>query len=585
MLRAICIIRTSTVQQEIESQRKEILIHAKEFGYTDEEIIVIGGAGASAIKLDDKYKENLAKVYSTIENNQIECVFAWAIDRIGRDEVTLYSFKNYLIDKGVNLVIKEPSLKLLNEDGSINGGVEIAMALFIQLAKEEMRQKKARFKRAKARNKEQGRFNGGAIKFGYALDENNRYILDPTNSEIIKEIFRLYSSGKYSTNTLLEELKTRGINIANKSRLRQILVDKAYIGEGTNITPVIISKEQFNRVQEILLNNKIAFPKQQGKKYVFGNKILKCKECGTNFIQQGHSYRCFGRQTDKNKCNNTVSPRADIVDGILWKIALFEHLDYVTNNTEDNIRDIEEQIAELEIKLAQKEHIDGKYKVKFQRLQDGYENEIYTEDQYHKKIQKIREEKREETIKFKELEERLIKLNEELYNLTHGTEDRLLNTILNEIDNPIIASKDIYDIIRKHIKVVYVSNYECETERAVYQFEIILNRNVTYNLLYYPYRKENKVVDMESGKPFSIDKVEHHTDGTITLTNIETINYRNKFVEAIKTEHKDIFEDLTHRPIPTDKDLVLHHAKQVLEIKQYLKENGLNHLLDNETDI
>lgn len=42
-MKAIAIIRTSTDRQEVESQKKEVIELAKLDGYTEDNIIVIGG--------------------------------------------------------------------------------------------------------------------------------------------------------------------------------------------------------------------------------------------------------------------------------------------------------------------------------------------------------------------------------------------------------------------------------------------------------------------------------------------------------------------------------------------------------------
>ena len=144
-MKAICIIRTSTDRQHIEEQRAEVLQMARADGYADEDIEIIGKCGASAIKLDDAYMENLTQLYERIESGDVAVVYAWAIDRIGRDEVVLMQLKNTLASKKIQLKIKNPSLSLLNFDGSVNAGVELAFSLFATMAKQEMQQEKSTF--------------------------------------------------------------------------------------------------------------------------------------------------------------------------------------------------------------------------------------------------------------------------------------------------------------------------------------------------------------------------------------------------------------------------------------------------------
>ena len=143
MKKVIVIIRESTIRQEIESQKDEIVNYVLSEGYRRSEIVVIGEAGSSALKLDETYLRALNKVYQTIEKNpSIKCVYAWAIDRIGRNEEVLMNFKNFLISKKINLRIKNPNLSLLNDDGTINLGMELAFSLYATMSKQEMEQKK-----------------------------------------------------------------------------------------------------------------------------------------------------------------------------------------------------------------------------------------------------------------------------------------------------------------------------------------------------------------------------------------------------------------------------------------------------------
>ena len=136
MKKIIALVRTSTDKQEVESQITEVKNYILCDGYTDENIIVVGGSGASAIKIDEAYRKNINTVYNLIDEGNITAVYAFAIDRIGRNEEVLFHFKNYLVANAVQLVICNPSLRLLNEDGSVNGGVELAFSLFATTAKQ-----------------------------------------------------------------------------------------------------------------------------------------------------------------------------------------------------------------------------------------------------------------------------------------------------------------------------------------------------------------------------------------------------------------------------------------------------------------
>ena len=196
MAKAILLVRISTTRQEITTQTKELVDYAIADGYNKSDLIIIEGVGASAIKLNDVYLAEIDNLYNTIQNDtSINAVYAWEISRIGRNEEKLMQIKNFLIAHKVQLVIKNPSLRLLNNDGSVNNGVELAFSLFATMSKQEMEIKKDRFARAKARNKAEGKYNGGKIKLGYKLDDNKYFIIDEEKAQVVRECFDLYLNG------------------------------------------------------------------------------------------------------------------------------------------------------------------------------------------------------------------------------------------------------------------------------------------------------------------------------------------------------------------------------------------------------
>lgn len=253
----IILVRISTTRQEIETQKKELIELAVSDKYNKEDIIVIEGVGASAIKLNDIYLEEMQQLYKTIEENEIAAVYAWEISRIGRNEEILMKFKNFLIERKIQLVIKNPSLRLLNNDGSVNNGIELAFSLFATMSKQEMQIKQERFKRAKARNKAEGKYNGGKIKLGYRLDSNKHFIEDTEKAQLVRDMFDWYING-LSLNKIYDKLVDMGIYSSLKNfggkRVGYILRDEAYIGNQTY--PQIVNKDIFNQAQDILSNRR-----------------------------------------------------------------------------------------------------------------------------------------------------------------------------------------------------------------------------------------------------------------------------------------------------------------------------------------
>ena len=281
MAKAILLVRVSTTKQEIATQTKELVDYAISDGYNKSDLIIIEGVGASAIKLNDIYLAEIENLYNTIRNDtSINAVYVWEISRIGRNEEKLMQIKNFLIAHKVQLVIKNPSLRLLNNDGSVNNGVELAFSLFATMSKQEMEIKKDRFARAKARNKAEGKYNGGRIKLGYKLDANKYFIIDEEKAQVVRQCFDWYLNGM-SLKKIYDKLVDMGIysSLLNFStggkRVGYILKDSAYIGEG--VYPQIVDIEVFNKVQQMLS----VLPKWHDSKNIYFCKGL-IKDTTTN---------------------------------------------------------------------------------------------------------------------------------------------------------------------------------------------------------------------------------------------------------------------------------------------------------------
>lgn len=407
MKKVIAIIRTSTDRQEVESQKWEVVSLVLSDGYTEDEIEIVGGAGASAIKLDEAYLKNINKVYELIDKGGIKSVYAWGIDRIGRNEEILMQFKNRLIRNGIQLVIKNPSLRLLNEDGTVNSGVEIAFSLFATMAKQEMETKKARFHRGKKRNAENGKFNGGTVPYGYALDENNFYIVHPEQGEVVKNIFTLMSTNNYSTTTLTNELRERGIRVNDKLITYQFVVsllkNTTYIGIRNRygfdkVYPRIISDELFNKVREILSSNNSSKSKTKKNVY-FGSVLIKCPECGRHYITHHGKYMCSSynspgmrRNMGQTECSNNIMVKVDHLDGLLWYVATNVHANYITKIDESEKEEIRNKIEVLSIKRVEIERTIGELSGKLSRIREIY---IETGDRnmYNRNKKKIDDER------------------------------------------------------------------------------------------------------------------------------------------------------------------------------------------------
>ena len=371
--RVITFVRSSTDKQEIESQTYENFQYLKKLGYEEDEIITIGTSGASAIKLDDKYMENINKFYDTLEiTPTIELVFGWAIDRIGRHSELLMQFKNTLIAKKIQLKIKEPSLTLLNDDGSVNDGVELAFSLFATMAEQEMRMKNARFKRAKKRNKRENRFNGGRIKYGYKVDENGYIKEDEDEAGLLRMIINEYITTNISQLNLFQEYKLRGYNFSYQTFRKFFEGD--YYGCGKNNYPPIFNNETFEKVKAKIESNKTTVDKGK-RNYYIGAKLIVCPCCGRHLLANKGSgtYMCKQSTKQENyKCEFKSQVNINAIDSVAWYCGMMAQIYYIANSHQAEKEKITIQIINEKRKLSTYLELEQTHKNKIDDIYSRY---------------------------------------------------------------------------------------------------------------------------------------------------------------------------------------------------------------------
>lgn len=81
---------------------------------------------------------------------------------------------DYLTTHKIQLVVKNPSIRLFKDNGDIDEGAEMVFTLFSQMAESEMRTKLARWKRTKDAKRKESIYTGGWILYGYTVDETTK---------------------------------------------------------------------------------------------------------------------------------------------------------------------------------------------------------------------------------------------------------------------------------------------------------------------------------------------------------------------------------------------------------------------------
>ena len=557
MAKAIIWCRVSTDYQEIETQKLDLVSWAtsQQEGYSEEDLIVIGEKGASAIKMNELYQKEVNQLIHTIESDSsIKTVYVWEVSRLARNEEAFVRMKKVLVTNKIQLCCKEPSLKLLNADGSVNHGSELTFNLLITLAKQEMEIKAKRFARGKQRLAQQGRYKGGAIPYGYKVDymNNSLIVLDEKESAIVREIYDMYERG-YSQISIAKILHFRGVKgrAVKKTKnftislVHQILTNKLLTGEphlskGASYTrtyPPIITVEQFNRCRKIAKQNNTSLPK--GRVQYYGSKIIKCLACGRNFVGTGMSgyYQCgdvrnlnkkYNGYEGEPRCDNRVTISYNVMDALLWRMAQVFEIRYIADMAKQDIETYRNNIESIKEQLdVIPSLLDGVVQERI-RLAEVYTDGLYSKEEYAKKKQAISEKeteiKKHETYLVEQMRHNELLLRESENSTTYKsmltTDTKRLDAIDEEL-NAITDAETRKAIIRKHIRMATVERLTIKhqfqpnsTPKDVLAKKITIYTyfNVARTFIFIPYNGKGGCIYEKHGKELRPYKLKFFTN-------------------------------------------------------------------------
>lgn len=244
-----------------------------------------------------------------------DVIVVWKLDRFARNRYDSAHYKAQLRKYGV---------KVLSATENISDGPEgiILESMLEGMAEYYSAELSEKVIRGHTENALKCMYNGGTPTYGFMIDKDKHYQIDPRTAPIVLEAFTRYDEGatmKEITDYLIERgvttVRGRQIDINFVARL---LKNRKYIGEYSyrhivvaDGIPVIVPQELFDRVQQRLEMNKKAPARHKAEDdYLLTTKLfcgtcgaMMVGECGTSASGRTHHYyRCVN--TKKNKtCN------------------------------------------------------------------------------------------------------------------------------------------------------------------------------------------------------------------------------------------------------------------------------------------
>lgn len=495
--KAIALCRVSTFGQDLKQQEEKVLDAIKNMGYLEENIIVIKDA-ESGIKLSELERNGLNKMKEYIESDpSITVVVTWELSRISRQAKILYSIRDFLVSKRVNLIVLNPYFQTLKQDGTLDPNSNIFFGIFSSMAENEGFISKARQVRGKLKKLSEGRYTGGKVLFGYRINKEKGNLLepDPETSEIVKKIFEFYATGEHSIGTVMREFgKTR-------NQVADILNNCMYAGlpgkekhRKTNVSditlPAIISEELFRKCEKIREENPRKL-KKKGENIYYAKGILFCSKCRTRYSANltTCAYRCS---------THGLTLPINVVDSLLWHLAKENRknklkLGYVYD---EEVKRLQDSYSILQDKLDKVDQDLEKIKGKKDKLGVLYLNDSISEEVFQKKDKEIKKEQKDLNSERQRVLDSISDVTKRIDNITaEKTESPLdLDLIEDDTERTKIIHEEIYSI------VVLDKPFNSTTAKVAVSFNAIVPELEDSRIEIYNINTKNYEITNEKGQ-------------------------------------------------------------------------------------
>lgn len=470
MNKAIIWGRVSTVYQEVEEQVNELIELSIKEGFKREDLYIIKSKGASAIKQNDLYQQEIEELINTLKKNtEYKTVYVWEISRLARIESTFHIIKEFLVSNKIQLVVKNPYLRLLNTNGELDFGVGLSFSLLASFASQEMEIKKKRFTRGKQTAKNQGKFVGGRfMQFGYKKDKDGYIIVDEKDAETVRLIFSLYAFKDMGCRSIYKYIQDRGLwtnrehsdTVQGQSnRVAQIIKNKRYLGTNTKgyIYPPIVDEDVWNKANEKLANIKSQL-RRTPKNIYLGKKLLCCED-GSPVNARGNH---FAYQSAKISYGYYIN--INCVESIVWDAALQLKPIYDRWQNSFSSKKNEQEKKELTTTIKfRKDDLDSVQK-KIDRLNNLYVNGKIRETQYNDEWDKLNKEQGDlnnEIIKLQTLIDNVVEAKNESYEVRYARIESVDNLeVRRQYINEVIDKIVVTEIADKHYRFEVKSKFD-----------------------------------------------------------------------------------------------------------------------------
>jgi len=291
-------------EESIEGQLRECTAYCQK-----NDITILRTYIDRALSAKTDHRPDFQRMIKDSAKGLFDVIIVWKLDRFARNRYDSAHYKAQLRKYGV---------KVLSATENISEGPEgiILESMLEGMAEYYSAELSEKVIRGHTENALKCKYNGGTPTFGYAIDKEKCYQIDPHTAPVVLESFTRYADGatmkevmQYLVESGFTTVRGRKIDLNFIARL---LKNRKYIGEYSYrhiVTPggipAIVPQDLFDRVQQRLEANRKAPARHKAEDdYLLTTKLF-CGTCGAMMVGESGTSASKGRKYHYYRCVNT----------------------------------------------------------------------------------------------------------------------------------------------------------------------------------------------------------------------------------------------------------------------------------------
>ena len=340
-------------------------------GYIDE------GISGVTTKKREKFNEMIDDALI----GKFDLIVTKEVSRFARNTLDSIQYTRKLLANGVAVYFQNDNINTLDEDS------EFRLTIMASMAQDESRKISSRVRWGHHQAIKNGVVLGNSNIFGYHKADKRLYI-DDEQAPIVKELFELYATGKYSMKNLetyfynkgvrntkgnklvhstmaniIKNPKYMGYYVGNKVQVVDMFTKKQkflpeeewiiYKDETGDIVPPIVSEELWQRANEVLRLRSLDVIQKQNKtnhNNLLTGKLI-CAHCGKPYYRKDTVSK-KGTANSAWRCSGKIKNGSDSCPSLtIYEHEIIPILQDVFNSSQRNIEELSDLILRLSEEL------------------------------------------------------------------------------------------------------------------------------------------------------------------------------------------------------------------------------------------